>query len=31
MTATFRIPQEPTTFRWKSVGFRCAWDGKDGT
>jgi formylglycine-generating enzyme required for sulfatase activity len=26
LTATFRIPQNPTTFRWKSVGFRCARD-----
>jgi serine/threonine-protein kinase len=24
LTATFRIPQDPSKFRWKSVGFRCA-------
>jgi eukaryotic-like serine/threonine-protein kinase len=24
LTATFRIPQNPKTFRWKSLGFRCA-------
>jgi serine/threonine-protein kinase len=24
LTATYRIPQDPTSFRWKSVGFRCA-------
>jgi formylglycine-generating enzyme required for sulfatase activity len=24
LTATYRIPQEPSAFRWQSVGFRCA-------
>jgi eukaryotic-like serine/threonine-protein kinase len=24
LSATFRIPQNPKTFRWKSLGFRCA-------
>jgi eukaryotic-like serine/threonine-protein kinase len=28
LTATFRIPQHPTNFRWRSVGFRCAEDAR---